>query len=27
VFVVELRHISGMLFDEERKELGLLAEL
>lgn len=27
VFVVELRHISGMLFDEDRKPMGLLAEL
>ena len=27
VFVVELRHISGMLFDEERKPMTLLQEL
>lgn len=27
VFVVELRHISGMLFDEQRKPMGILAEL
>jgi len=26
-FVVELRHISGMLFDEDRKPMGLLKEL
>jgi hypothetical protein len=27
VFVVELRHISGLLFDEDRKPMGLVEEL
>ena len=27
VFVVELRHISGMLFDDERKPMGIVTEL
>jgi adenosine deaminase CECR1 len=27
VFVVELRHISGMLFDDNREPMGLIAEL
>lgn len=27
IFVVELRHISGMLFDDQRKPMGLLEEL
>ena len=27
IFIVELRHISGMLFDDNREPMGLLAEL
>jgi len=27
VFVVELRHISGIIFDEDRKPMGLMEEL
>lgn len=27
MFVIELRHISGMLFDDNRKPIGLLEEL
>jgi hypothetical protein len=27
VFTIELRHISGMLFDDQRRPMGLLEEL